>query len=178
MTRKPAGADLVPILPRENESQSRAAARAHMRPTVNAARTLSRVLREDAPNLTLTDLADELGEQCGKVVDGDLRRPEASLLTQAETLNCMFHDLVRMAYDYLPEHGDAGERILRLALRAQNQARATLETLALMKNPPVFAKQANIATNGGQQQVVNNVARAAPARNRRIWAGRTIGENP
>ncbi len=163
--RKPAGADVLPISHRENESQSRAVARAYMRPTVNAALTLSRVLsREDVPDIALTDLADELGEQCGKVIiNGDLARPEAVLLVQAETLNAMFNDLARLAYDHLPEHGDSGERLLRLALRAQNQARATIETLALMMNPPVvFAKQANIATNGGQQQVNNGVARAHP----------------
>src|SRR6185437_3352262 len=45
------------------------------------------------------------------------------------------------------------ETYMKLALRAQNQARMTLETLATIKNPPVvFAKQANIANN----QQVNN----------------------
>jgi hypothetical protein len=42
---------------------------------------------------------------------------------------------------------------MKLALKAQAQCRATIETLAAIKNPPVFAKQANIA-NGPQQ--VNN----------------------
>lgn len=51
----------------------------------------------------------------------------------------------------------------KLALRAQNQCRMTLETLATIKNPPVvFAKQANIAHD--HQQVNNgdavSVARA------------------
>ena len=45
---------------------------------------------------------------------------------------------------------------MRLALKAQGQCRATLETLATIKNPPVvFARQANIAQ--GPQQV-NNTA--------------------
>jgi len=51
------------------------------------------------------------------------------------------------------EYIDAADRYMRLALKAQGQSRATVETLAAMKNPPVFAKQANIA-NGPQQ--VNN----------------------
>ena len=43
---------------------------------------------------------------------------------------------------------------MRLALKAQAQCRATIETLAAMKNPPVvIARQANIS-NGPQQ--VNN----------------------
>jgi len=41
---------------------------------------------------------------------------------------------------------------MRLAFKAQAQCRATLETLAVLKNPPVFTRQANIAA----QQVVNN----------------------
>jgi hypothetical protein len=42
-----------------------------------------------------------------------------------------------------------------MALRAQNQSRATLETLSAMKNPSVvITKQANISA--GHQQV-NNV---------------------
>ena len=43
---------------------------------------------------------------------------------------------------------------MRLALKAQAQCRATIETLAALKNPPiVIARQANIS-NGPQQ--VNN----------------------
>ena len=46
---------------------------------------------------------------------------------------------------------------VRVALRAQSQCRATLETLAAIKNPPiVYARQANIAQ--GPQQVNNGVA--------------------
>jgi len=54
----------------------------------------------------------------------------------------------------------AMETYLRLALKAQAQSRATLETLAAIKNPPVvFARQANI-NHGGQQQVNNGTAPA------------------
>ena len=44
---------------------------------------------------------------------------------------------------------------MRVALKAQNQCRMTLETLAALKNPAptVIAKQANITT--GPQQVNN-----------------------
>lgn len=51
---------------------------------------------------------------------------------------------------------------MRLALKAQAQCRATLETLANTKKPPVvYARQANIA-HGPQQ--VNNGSRDANAR--------------
>jgi len=47
----------------------------------------------------------------------------------------------------------AAETDLRLALKAQSQSRATIETLAEIKNPRqvAFVKQANIA--GGNQQI-------------------------
>jgi len=57
---------------------------------------------------------------------------------------------------------EAGEQLFKMALRAQSQCRATLETLATVKNPPVvFAKQANIAN--GPQQVNNNLNAASHA---------------
>jgi hypothetical protein len=47
------------------------------------------------------------------------------------------------------------EAYMRIGLKAQSQCRATLETLATIKNPHVvFARQANIAQ--GPQQVNNN----------------------
>ena len=55
-----------------------------------------------------------------------------------------------------------GEVLMRLALKAQSQARATAETLALMKNPMPYIKQANIA-NGPQQ--VNNGNPASAGKN-------------
>jgi hypothetical protein len=57
----------------------------------------------------------------------------------------------------LGEYINAAERYMRLALKAQAQCRATIETLAALKSPPVvYARQANVA---GQQQV-NNYASA------------------
>jgi hypothetical protein len=47
-------------------------------------------------------------------------------------------------------------------LKSQGQCRSTLETLANIKNPPVFARQANIAA--GPQQVNNRVAPDASRR--------------
>ena len=45
---------------------------------------------------------------------------------------------------------------MRLALKAQSQCRATLQTLAEVKNPPVvYARQANVTS--GPQQINNGV---------------------
>ena len=70
------------------------------------------------------------------------------------------HDLARRAT--AQEYLKTWEAYLRMAMKAQNQCRMTLETLAMIKNPPtVFAKQANI-NHGGQQQVNNGAAPPAP----------------
>lgn len=102
----------------------------------------------------LQSLVRELGRQVGKVQENDLSRAESLLLTQAHTLDAIFNELARRAALNMGEYINAMDRYLRLALKAQSQCRATLETLATIKNPPViYAKQANIA-NGPQQ--VNN----------------------
>lgn len=79
---------------------------------------------------------------------------EAMLVGQAHALQSIFVSLARRAVnqEYLKHY----ETYLRLALKAQNQSRMTLETLAAIKNPPVvFAKQANINQGNGNQQVNN-----------------------
>lgn len=100
----------------------------------------------------MPDLMGILQERAKAVQEGDLSGIEAMLTNQATALQGLFVRLAErgMGCDTLP--GFEGN--MRMALRAQNQARATLETLATIKNPPVvFARQANIA-NGPQQ--VNN----------------------
>ena len=77
------------------------------------------------------------------------------LMSQAIVLNGMFADLTnRSATNRAGGYFDASQAYLKMAFKAQNQARMTLETLSTIKNPPVvYAKQANIAH--GPQQVNN-----------------------
>lgn len=105
---------------------------------------------------------DSLTDHASKVTGGDLGRVEAMLCGQAAALNTMFAELARRGALNLGEYIGAADTYLRLALRAQSQCRATLETLAAIKSPPVvFAKQANIAH--GPQQVNNTTADIARA---------------
>jgi hypothetical protein len=84
----------------------------------------------------------------------NLTDPEATLVAQAHTLDVLFAHLTRRAVLNMGHALNATETYFRLALKAQSQCRATLQTLADIKNPPtIFARQANI-TNGPQQ--VNN----------------------
>jgi len=68
------------------------------------------------------------------------------LANQALALQSLFARLTERALSH--SHVSNIEAFMRLALRAQNQCRATLETLSsLNKAPTVFAQQANVATN-------------------------------
>jgi hypothetical protein len=126
---------------------------------------------ESAENIqasTIVEAIDVLKEQSAAVHGGDLSRAESMLMAQATALQSIFARLVEkgMSGLTLPTF----EINMRMALRAQNQCRATLETLAAIKNPPVvFAKQANVTT--GPQQVNNGVP--APAHVREIEIGQS-----
>ena len=126
--------------------------------TVANASTIIDYSRTQHAGLSLTDIARALKDQGEAVNSGDLASLERMLNGQAVALNAMFTELARRGALNMGEHMDAMDRYIRLALKAQSQARATVETLAAMKNPPiVFARQANI-NNGGQQQVNNGPA--------------------
>ena len=108
--------------------------------------------------LSLTDCAMVLKKTAQGLNDGDLSAAVTMLAAQAVALNAMFGELARVGQANMFKAPDYAERYLRLAFKAQGQSRATLETLAAIKNPPVmFARQANI-NNGGQQQVNNGAA--------------------
>lgn len=109
------------------------------------------------PHLSITEMVDSLKDHGKRVNDNDLAAPEQMLMAQAVSLNAIFAEMSRRAAMNMGSHLEPMERYLRLALKAQGQCRATVETLAAIKNPPVvFAKQANIAH--GPQQVNNGVA--------------------
>lgn len=134
---------------------AKAKARVSLRPAVHGAVTLEQLNKSVLGEVSLSELVDALADQAKAVQDGDLKRPEAMLMTQASTLDVLFHNLTRraMSADYLSQY----EAYMRMALKAQSQARATVAALAEMKNPhPVLiAKQANLTT--GPQQVNNGV---------------------
>ena len=107
--------------------------------------------------LDLTECMAALITETRRVQGGLMAGPEAMLAAQAVTLNAMFTQLAYHASKMTIV--DQIDRFTRLALKAQGQCRATLETLAAIKNPPVvFARQANIAH--GPQQVNNGLSRA------------------
>jgi len=133
-------------------------------PETAAARVLRAVERKSGigEQIDIPALVDTLRDQIAAVQAGGLGQAEAMLISQATALQSLFTRLAEraMGCDTIP----AFEMNMRMALRAQSQCRATLETLAAVKNPPVFyARQANVTT--GPQQVNNGVAAAPRTRN-------------
>jgi hypothetical protein len=115
-----------------------------------------------------------LRDQAAAVNDGNLAQAEAMLMNQATALQTLFARLVErgMTCTEIP----AFEINLRMGLRAQSQCRATLETLAAIKNPsPVaFVRQANIAH--GPQQVNNATPAPSCARENATVQDNLLGE--
>jgi len=139
-------------------------ARILLQPTVRAAQTLielGTVKDTEGAEFSLNALVAALDMQVRLTNKGDLSRAEALLVAQAHTLDAIYHKLVNRAVMNVGTHLDAAEAYMKLALRAQSHCRATLQALAVMKNPsPVaFVGQANIAN--GPQQVNNAPAVAA-----------------
>lgn len=123
--------------------------------TTNGMVTAFYASRTMGVNICLQEMALELNRQVMAAERGDRTKAESLLQCQAITLNAIFAEMARRAALNMNSNIPATEAYMRMALRAQNQSRATLETLSAIKNPSlVVAKQANITT--GPQQV-NNV---------------------
>jgi len=168
-TDKPAGKTKVVahFTEAENKAEADAMAKFALRASVNAAVVMDEY-NKPFGEVDLGAVVEELANGIEKMNAGDMTRAEGMLYAQAHALQSIFMNFSRRALKQ--EYQRNLESFLRMALKAQNQCRMTLETLATIKNPPVvFAKQANI-NNGGQQQVNNGAAPGFP-RTTRAGAG-------
>jgi hypothetical protein len=105
--------------------------------------------------LDLGEALEVMRDSTKAIHAGDTKRIETTLIAQADALDAIFSHMAHRAALNVGEYIGAAETYMKLALRAQSQCRATLETLATIKNPPnvAFVRQANIAH--GPQQVNN-----------------------
>lgn len=156
---KPKPKDSVTVHQKPDESPDSASARVLTQPETQAAVT---VQQWQGGIVDVDEIAKELRRQTETLKSGDMHRAESMLLSQAQTLDELFNNLARKAHrqEYLSSY----DSFLKLAIKAQNQCRMTLETLSNIKNPPVvYAKQANIAH--GPQQINNGVLATHTAEN-------------
>ena len=117
--------------------------------------------------LEVPDLVIEMRKAGDEVVDGNMGRVERMLANQAMTLDAIFNDMAQRSGRQDTYKGI--EVLMRLALKAQAQARSTAEALALLKNPAPYIRQANMTT--GPQQVNNTYAGGTLERSARAQAG-------
>jgi hypothetical protein len=174
----PAGA-VAKAEPSESKlKEARSTAKLALHPAANAALVIKE-FSDHFGHLGLAALTAHLKDGIKNVNNNDLRECEAMLYSQAHALQAIFVELARQAAFQVKGEGwfPNYEAHMRLALKAQSQCRATLETWAQIKNPSVvFARQANIAQ--GPQQVNNNgmMPGGEPrARGNRKYAKQTIG---
>lgn len=123
-------------------------------PSVHGAAVVHAYMQAPSHELDLGALVDALELGIQGLWAGDMKHAEAMLYGQATALQAIFTTLSLRANSQ--EYLKYSETYLRLALKAQSQCRATLETLATIKaGPVIIARQANIAH--GPQQVNNGV---------------------
>lgn len=132
-------------------------ARAAILPEISAITAIKKIQLDpySASEVNSCDLAEEIFKQAKKIQAGDISYIERCLYSQAIALNAMFERMLAQVggAEFINHVQVSG----LLALKAQAQCRATLATLADIRNPqrPTFIKQQNNAINQQVNDVVN-----------------------
>ena len=119
--------------------------------SVNSAFTVKKFAHVE-DSVEISDYILELQKAGNGVVDGNLGRLERMLTCQAIALDTIFNRLALKAAN--SEYMKNYEGFMRLAFKAQAQARSTVEALAMLKHPQPYISQTNIGQVGHNQ--VNN----------------------
>ena len=125
-------------------------------PVTKAASVTSALLSPVFGELDLMGSVRALQALVAGVQSGDMRQSDAMLVAEANTLDSIFHECLRLWMANKHTNHQAAQDYLKAAMKAQSQARTTWEAISKIHNPcapSTFVKQANIA-NGPQQ--VNN----------------------
>lgn len=153
-TKAPSDAGKVILREETGKTHERIFADVAAAGTLDNAHVMQTFAQPTMGELHLNECVNALRDKTRAVNRGDLSSVEAMLIEQATALSTIFAELSRRSARNMGEYLDAADRYMRLALKAQSQCRATLETLATIKaGPAIFARQANIAH--GPQQVNN-----------------------
>lgn len=133
--------------------------RASVLPQVQAAISIACNLSDTGMD-SLQPVLEHLDRTTKQITSGGVEAAETLAVSQAFTLNHLFHKLLRLGMRNI---GTCHfETMLKLALRAQSQSARTLETLGALKTPLIVAKQLNVA---GQQVVSNHPPQSASVPN-------------
>ena len=161
---KPAGgmqpSEALVVEQSPGETGARAMARKVLDPGFRHAVTASafggKVLGNEIEHPGLMDYVDHVLKVGGKAEAGDLAIASRLLVSQALTLDAMFTELALRAALNMGEYINAAERYGRLALKAQSNCRASLETLAKLHQPREQTVRHVHVNEGGQAVVADH----------------------
>lgn len=142
----------------EGEEDGKALAKVGLDPTANAMATARVFAKGSFGELSVTGLYEALGEHVAAAKGGDLSNQRAMLAAQSFALNSIFTELARRAALNMGEYINAAESYMRLALKAQAQSRATIETLDRLANGrEQTVKHVHLDNRGGQAVIADTV---------------------
>ena len=101
------------------------------------------------------DFADARTEALKRA--GDPKDSKRMLAAQAIALDVTFTEMLRRSALNLADYPDAAERFLRLALKTQANARATVEALARLNEPPPAPPRYVSVRDGGQALIGDQI---------------------
>ncbi len=114
----------IKIQKQADESVEELQARSLLNPVLRGAITID-AYTINGMHADISTLVSTLENQC----KGDNFDAKEMLIAQAQTLDCLFHNLAYNASLNLSKNTQAAETLLKLAFRAQNQAGKTLQVL-------------------------------------------------
>jgi len=125
----------------------------HLRHALTASAFAGKILGTNIEAPGIMDYVHHELAVTAKAEAGDLAIASRLLAAQAVTLDSMFTELARRAALNMGEYIKAADRYARLALKAQGNCRATLETLAKLHQPREQTVK-HVHVNEGGQAVV------------------------
>lgn len=106
----------------------------------------------------LADTADIMAGACVEVHNGNLALQKSILTCQATTLDTIFTKMAEMALNNAEEYPDAADKYLRLALKAQGNCRATIETIdRIARGGTQIVKHVYVDNRGGRAIIADAV---------------------
>ena len=152
--------DTLTVHQRKDESDGMALARTFLAPELRHGLAASNFVAPLLGNLPdkpgLNHYADIVKATGAQAEAGDLAFASRMLAAQATTLDTMFSELARRTAVNMGEYINAADRYARLALKAQSNCRATLESLAKLHQPREQTVKHVHVNEGGQAVVADH----------------------
>ncbi|QGN56226.1 hypothetical protein GKE62_00990 [Novosphingobium sp. Gsoil 351] len=151
----------IEVAQTSNETGAQALARKLLQPTLKNAAAASaftaKMMGNELELPGIGDYADFVQSEARKAADGELAMASRMLAAQAIALDSMFAELARRTANNMGEYINAAERYGRLALKAQGNCRATLESLAKLHQPREQTVKHVHVNEGGQAVVADHI---------------------